>query len=139
MKIGMWIDHEKAVIVAIEEGQENSCRIESGAEGRHRVAGGSRSSTPYGSQDISSERKALERRKHQLHRYYQKIIDRVEAAESIFIFGPGEAKLELAKELRRRKDLARKIAGVGGSDSMTDRQIAARVREFYGESRQRRK
>ena len=137
MNIGMWIDQKKAVIIGIENGRESSYRIESNAESRYRVTGGSRSPTPYGPQDVSCERKVLERRKHQLHRYYQQIIDCVEDAESIFICGPAEAKLELVKELKKRKDLAGKIAGVASSGAMTDRQIAARVRAFYRVSKPR--
>lgn len=48
--------------------------------------------------------------------------------DSIQIFGPGEAKSELEKRLKS-KELGERIIGVETVDKMTDRQIAAKVRE----------
>ena len=53
-------------------------------------------------------------------------------AESILIFGPGEAKGELKKRLERN-NLGGRIAGVETVDKMTDRQIAARVQQHFAE------
>jgi len=46
------------------------------------------------------------------------------------IFGPGEAKVELAARLKH-DNLADKITGVETVDKMTDRQISAKVHEYY--------
>ena len=54
--------------------------------------------------------------------------------EAKLMFGPGEAKGELKKRLKR-KTLGRRIAGVETVDKMTDRQIAAKVRQRFTESR----
>jgi hypothetical protein len=51
-------------------------------------------------------------------------------AESILIFGPGEAKGEL-KERLERKNLGGSILGIETVDKMTDRQIAAKVRQYF--------
>jgi hypothetical protein len=51
-------------------------------------------------------------------------------SESFIIFGPGEAKGELKKRLAKGK-LARRVAAVETVDKMTDRQIAAKVREYF--------
>src|SRR5712691_5411767 len=51
-------------------------------------------------------------------------------AESILIFGPGEAKGELTKRLES-ENLTGRIVGVETVDKMTDRQIAARVRAHF--------
>jgi len=50
--------------------------------------------------------------------------------ESILIFGPGEAKGEL-KERLKKDGLAGRIVGVETADKMTDRQIAAKVRQHF--------
>ena len=47
------------------------------------------------------------------------------------IFGPGEAKLELEKELRKLKELATKVVAVEAADKMTEREIAAKVRRYF--------
>ena len=53
-------------------------------------------------------------------------------AESILILGPGEAKGELKKRLEKSK-LGGRIAGVETVDKMTDRQIGAKVRQYFAE------
>jgi 50S ribosomal subunit-associated GTPase HflX len=51
-------------------------------------------------------------------------------AESLIIFGPGEGKIELKKRLVKNK-LGALIAAVESEDKMTDRQISAKVREYF--------
>jgi hypothetical protein len=51
-------------------------------------------------------------------------------AESILIFGPGEAKGELRKRLERN-NLGGRIVAIETVDKMTDRQIAAKVRQHF--------
>ncbi|MFO8240344.1 MAG: hypothetical protein R6T90_05025 [Dissulfuribacterales bacterium] len=46
------------------------------------------------------------------------------------IFGPGKAKGELKKRLARDR-LGEHIMAVETVDAMTDRQIAAKVREYF--------
>jgi hypothetical protein len=45
--------------------------------------------------------------------------------------GPGEAKTELKKEMEKSRELAAKKITVEPADKMTERQIAARVRQFF--------
>jgi hypothetical protein len=47
------------------------------------------------------------------------------------IFGPGEAKTELKKEMEKSRELAAKKITLEAADKMTERQIAARVRQFF--------
>jgi len=65
-----------------------------------------------------------------LNRYYDEVIEAIRDAESILLFGPGEAKGELKKRLERDK-LGVHIIAVETVDKMTDRQIAAKVREYF--------
>ena len=129
--IGVWIDHEKAYIVWIENSKEYTKCIRSNAEGHFRLSGGSRSSTPYGPQDVASERKIEEKRKHHLQRYYRDVIRAIKDGERILIFGPGEAKIDLERAIKKTKDLYSRIDRVERADKMTERQIVARVRRFF--------
>jgi hypothetical protein len=63
---------------------------------------------------------------------YEAVIACLRDAESILIFGPGEAKGELKERLEKSK-LGGRIAGVETVDKMTDRQIAAKVRQYFAE------
>jgi hypothetical protein len=51
-------------------------------------------------------------------------------AESILIFGPGEAKGALQRRLKRNNPAGR-IVAIETVDKMTDRQIAAKVRRHF--------
>lgn len=54
----------------------------------------------------------------------------IKNAESIFIFGPGEAKLELKKRIEKKR-LGKRITGIESADKMTNPQIAVKVRKFF--------
>jgi hypothetical protein len=138
--IGIWIDHRRAYIVSCnksrlefeQEEKETVITIESGVEKHLRLSGGARTrNTPYGPQDIAVDSKIDDRRKHQLQDYYQDIIRRIQGAKKILIFGPGEAKRELEKEIKKSKALSQKISAVETTDKMTERQIAAKTRKFF--------
>jgi hypothetical protein len=129
---GLWIDHRQAVIVSITDDGETIKRIDSDIERKVRLSGGSRTAkTPYGPQQVSVDGKQQERIKRQLHQYYQQIIGRIQDATKILILGPGEAKTELKKEMERSRELASKKITVETADKMTERQVAARVRQFF--------
>lgn len=65
-----------------------------------------------------------------LNIYYEQVISQLRGAESIFLFGPGEAKGELEKRLAKENS-GERIAAVETADKMTDPQIAAKVKEHF--------
>jgi hypothetical protein len=130
-KIGIWIDHKEAILVTIEGGQTMVERIESNAESHFRPSGGWKAAGSSVAQSVSKEQKADERRKHQFHNFYQMVIKKVDKADNIVIFGPGEAKLELAKEIEKIKGQHDRIAAVKASDRLTENQIVAKVESFF--------
>ena len=81
---------------------------------------------------MAAEDKRARKRQHHLHRFYAGLIETVQGAERLYLFGPGTAKEELAKKLRKSKPLAAKIAAVDTVDKMTEPQIVAKVRQFFG-------
>jgi hypothetical protein len=58
------------------------------------------------------------------------VIASIRDAESILIFGPGEAKGEL-KERLEKHGLRERIVAIETIDRMTDRQIASKVRRYF--------
>jgi hypothetical protein len=121
---GLWIDHSKAVIVIVSDDGEESKQIESGMEKHTRFSGGSRSEQGGGEDQRDRQYTG------HLNRYYDEVIAHLRDAESILLFGPGEAKGELEKRLAN-KGLGGHIVGIETVDKMTDRQIAAKVREHF--------
>jgi hypothetical protein len=129
--MGLWIDHKKAIVVTLKNGTEEIRTIESGADRRVRLSGGSRSHTPYGAQNITSDSQRHARYKKQLTVFYRTLIDTLREAESLYLIGPGRAKNELKREIEKVKPLRGKIVAVETTDKMTDRQIIAAVRSFF--------
>ena len=128
--MGLWIDHRKAVIVSVSKKGEETSVIESNAEKQLGRFDGVRSTTPYESQKVQADGKQDIKFSDQLNIYYDVVISTLRDAESIFIFGPGEAKVELKKRLKDNH-LNNLIQTVETVDQMTDRQVAAKVREYY--------
>jgi hypothetical protein len=67
-----------------------------------------------------------------LNIYYDAVIATIRDAESIMLFGPGEAKGEL-KERLERSNLGGRIVSIETVDKMTDRQIKAKVRQYFSQ------
>ena len=122
-EVGVWIDHRKAVIVTITDEGEHTTQITSQMEKHVRFAG--RASQDRAAEDMRDRQFA-----NHLDSYYDKVIESIREADSILIFGPGEAKGELEKRLAT-KELGGRIVGIETVDKMTDRQIAARVRQHF--------
>jgi len=130
--VGVWVDHRKAVIAAISDKREQTRVIESNVEKQPGRFAGVRSTTPYESQKVPADDSRERELTSHLHAYYDEVIAAIRDGESILIFGPGEAKGELKKRLERER-LGGRIVAVETVDKMTDRQIAAKVREYYYE------
>ena len=132
---GLWIDRRKAIIVTLSDGTEDIRIVESNVDRRVRRAGGSRSRSPFGPQEIMAERKRENEFADQLARYYSEVVACLRDAQSIVILGPGEARIELKKCLERER-LGERVVCVEAADKMTDRQIVARIRQHFHNRRQ---
>jgi len=119
---GLWVDHRKAVIVIVTEDGETMTEVISNMEKHVRFARGAATEDGSTSEDVRDRQ--FENR---LNSYYDKVVAVVRGADSIQIFGPGEAKGELAKRLEH-EGLKDRILAMETVDKMTDRQIAAKVR-----------
>lgn len=132
--MGLWIDHRKAVIVAVsgkgKSKSEESTIIQSNAEKQPGRFDGVRSTTPYEAQKVQADGRQDIKFADQLNTYYDEVVSVLRDAESIFLFGPGEAKGELKKRLED-DHLDHLLQAVETVDQMTDRQIAAKVREYF--------
>lgn len=126
--VGLWLDHKRAYV--IWDGNKDIKTIPSNLEPRVRFSGGIRIAGTY-NQGRDSELRHNNRYEHQLNQYYTKIISAIEEAETIFIFGPGEAKIEFKKALQKHKNMRDKLLEVETTDNMTEAQMIARVRKFY--------
>ena len=125
-KVGIWIDHKKAVIVSASADGVTTKTLESDVEAHPRYAG---------QQDGGGEKKYEERHSQDLDRYYDEVIRQLTDADELLIFGPGEAKLELKERLRRSKTHSERTIAIETTDKLTDPQIVAKVKEHFGIAR----
>jgi len=130
MTAGLWIDHRKAVIVTISAEGEKTMEIRSNVDKQPGRFEGVRSTEPYEAQLVKADDSRERDFMGHLDHYYADVIAAIREAESILIFGPGEAKGELKNHLDQAK-LGGKIIAIETIDKMTDRQIVAKVREYF--------
>ena len=129
-KVGLWIDHRQAIVVDITEEGEKIEEIGSGVEKQLQRAGDRPLEGNYESVQVpADDRRQRDLTKH-LNIYYAAVITAIRDAESILIFGPGEAKGELKEQLEKNH-LSGHIVDIETVDKMTNPQIAAKVRQYF--------
>jgi hypothetical protein len=129
-EVGLWIDHRKAVIVIITDEKEEIRLMISKIEKQLRRSGDSPLKGPYESQQVPADDSRERKFRGHLNIYYDAVMACIRDADSILIFGPGEAKGELKEHLEKHK-LGVRIVSIETVDKMTDRQIAAKVRKRF--------
>lgn len=126
--VGLWIDHKQAYAIWYDDGKVEV--IPSQIEPPAHYSGGTRLGGKLNSR-ADTELRHNDRFKLQLHKYYQQVISALKRADLIFIMGPGEAKIELEKAIKKNKDLQRRILKVETAAKMTKNQMVAYVKNFY--------
>lgn len=124
---GVWIDHHKAILVRITTEGEEIVQINSHVENPFSSAAGSGSDVEH-PKNYQSENKQEHKFMNQLNGFYDEVLNALHGADPLLILGPGEAKGEFQKRLQN-KHFPAKLVDVATADKMTERQIAARVRE----------
>ncbi len=125
--VGLWIDRRQAYAIWSHDGRVEviPSRIEPPAHSGGTQLGGKLN------QKADVELHHNERFRLQLNKYYQQVMSAVKNADSILIMGPGNAKIELEKAIKKNKSMQRRILKVQTADKMTKNQMIAYVRKFY--------
>jgi hypothetical protein len=121
-KVGIWIDHKKAVIVFASADHGTAKTVESDVGSHPRYSG---------PQHQGGEKKYEARNREHLDRYYDDVISQLGQPEALLIFGPGEAKVQLRERLGRSQALSEGAVEIETTDKLTDAQIMAKVKEHY--------
>ncbi|WP_138433217.1 hypothetical protein [Winogradskyella algicola] len=128
---GVWIDKDKAHIVTIDNGKESFSTISSEIE-HFKAKGGSGQRFKSGPQDVTKDSKFLEREKQQFKKYFKNIVEEIKDTDSLVIFGPAGTNEKFKKELDKNYNaLNTKVKDVVKTDSMTNNQIIAWVRDYF--------
>ncbi|MFT3893468.1 MAG: hypothetical protein QM730_17715 [Anaerolineales bacterium] len=126
--VGLWIDHKQAYIIWCENDRIDV--VLSNIEPPAHFSGGTQLGGKL-NQKGDLELRNNDRYRLQLARYYQQVIDKLKDVDSIFIMGPGEAKVEFQKALKRHKNMQDRLLKSEPADKMTMNQMIAHVRKFY--------
>ena len=126
--VGLWIDHKQAYAIWYQEGKVDV--IPSHIEPPAHSSGGTQLGGKQ-NQKGDVELHHNDRFRLQLHKYYQQVISALKNANFIFIMGPGQAKIEFEKVMKKNKTMEKRILKVETADKMTKNQMIAYVREFY--------
>ncbi|MFK7936790.1 MAG: hypothetical protein AB8G22_24970 [Saprospiraceae bacterium] len=130
-KTGIWLDQREAFMMTISADDSILAKhILSEIEDYH-VVGGARAKTAYGSQIAVSERRFLERKKHQADDYFTKIMAAVGDSDLLYIFGPAEAKVGLKNKIETTTTFKPRLLKVATADIMTEKQRIAQVRKYF--------
>lgn len=117
---GVWIDHRQAIVVTLISGVESTVVVESDAERQHgRAQGTSANAKP----EDSRERKFHS----QLDAFYDRVIAALGGAESVALYGPGEAKGEMKKRIEKTVRTTCRVT-VETADRMTTPEFEAKAR-----------
>ncbi len=126
--IGVWIDHKQAYVIGYKDGRVDV--IPSNIEPPAHFSGGTQLGGKL-NQKGDLELRRNDRYMVLLNKYYRQVIAALRDADSIFVMGPGEAKIEFGKALRKHKAMQKRLVKVEAADKMTKNQMIARVRKFY--------
>lgn len=129
-KAGLWVDHRQAIVILLSNQKAETQVIESKSEKQLRRTGDSPLKGPYEAQSVPADDSQETKLTASLNSFYDEVIASLTAADSILLFGPGEAKGELHKRMTEH-NLEKRIVGIETTDKMTEKQIVAKVKQFF--------
>lgn len=130
-KAGVWIDHRRAVLVSLTAAGEHTTTILSKVEKHPERGGDSPLKGAYEASQVPADDSRQRALTGELNIYYDSVIAALREFETLLLFGPGEAKSELHKRLVKM-NLGARVSAVETQDKMTDPQIVAKVRAYFG-------
>ena len=133
---GVWIDHRQARIVGLTADGAVSSVILSKVEKHPERAGDSPMKGAYEALQVPADDRRQRALTGELNIYYDAVIAALRGYARLLVFGPGEAKGELHARLLKM-NLGGHVSAVETAGRMTDRQIVAKVRAYFGVAAER--
>lgn len=128
-KVGVWVDHRKAIVVRVSDAGEETIHVASGAESQLRRAGDT-TTGDFEPLQVPSDDTRERKFKASLNSFYDEVISHLANSSEIFIFGPGEARTELRSRMDAKHSVNTNVI-LEAADSMTDAQVVAKIREHF--------
>jgi len=128
---GIWIDHRKAIVVGLAGAEELTSVILSQVEKHPERGGDSPMKGSYEARQVPADDSRQRALTGELDRYYDTVVAALRGYADLLLLGPGEAKKELHARLVK-VHLGARVRAVEAADKLSDRQLVARVRNFFG-------
>ena len=128
---GVWIDHRRAVVVELDGDDVKTSVIPSSVEKHAERGGDSPMKGRYEAHQVPADDRRQRALTGELNTYYDAVIAVLRGRDQLLLFGPGEAKEELHKRLQK-EHLGARVVAVETEDKMTDPQMVAKVRAYFG-------
>lgn len=130
--LGIWLDHSRAEVVAIQGGAVTRTTFASEVERKHKALGGTRMpGKGYMTSGGASEKNVDRHRDEQIARFYKQLIPAVRKAERVLVVGPGTAKTEFAAQVEKEKPLKGRIEAVKTKPQLSPNQLVALVKRHF--------
>lgn len=121
-RLGIWMDHASAHLMEYTGGPIQTEVITSKFTNQEK------------NQSISKNENLMHNQEQQMHgAYYKRLGEVIQKYERVLIFGPTQAKQELANLLKEDHRFAKIKIDVKSSDQMTEPQEHAFVREYFSD------
>lgn len=131
VQAGVWIDHRQAWIVELLSSGPQLSIVHSKVEKHPERAGDSPLKGPYEALQVPADDRRQRALTAALNVYYDAVAAILRRCGPVLIFGPGEAKGELRTRLHAIR-LGDRIADVQTEAQMTEGEVVAKVREYFG-------
>ena len=124
---GIWLDRRNAYVFSYTDRKLKTQHIDSEIDSRPRYDGEGKSSGRFGDQHLDKDKKQDLRLKDQMNQYLKRVEEAVDPESDLVLFGPADTKNKLEKSANLPN-----LKGVVAADKMTENQMAAWVREYFG-------
>jgi len=114
-QVAVWVDHREAIVTTFKD-----------AHLLHEEEIFSEANQPRHGDHLS--KKHIQAHKHAvLEHFYKEITQDLKTADQIIIYGPGQAKYELAKHIQAEKSLQGQVIDVIATEKITESELINRA------------
>lgn len=126
--VGLWIDHKQAYLIWYKTGKVDV--MPSNIEPPAHYSGGTQLGGKL-NQNGDMELRHNDRYRLKINKFYQQVLSALKDADAIFLMGPGEAKIEFEKAIKKHKAMQKRLRKVETAGKMTQKQMIAHVKKYY--------
>lgn len=131
MQYGIFIDHKKAIIVAIDVENHISAEEYTLPVSPTRFTGEGTDKTGLFRHTLNRQDQKQQRAQNNFKKFCKEIVGKLNKANQVYIFGPAEGKYDLYREIEGRKSMSEVYVEIGTVEKMKKAEIVRAVKEHF--------